>query len=65
MEVEMRMFEKTKDEMEEAADRWEAIANEKGYRCERCGSIPPCEERKTYFSTKLCGWCLNQDQKDN
>jgi hypothetical protein len=65
MAMEMRMFENTKDEMEEAASRWEDVGREKGYHCERCGNIPPYEERKIYFSTKLCGWCLNQAQKDD
>jgi adenine-specific DNA methylase len=60
----MGMLE-NKDDMEEAVSRWEDVARDKAYYCERCGSIPPYEERETYFSTKLCSWCLNQAQKDD
>ena len=54
----------SKDEIEEAADRWADSARAKGFVCERCGEPIPYEERDTYFSTKLCAWCLNQSQKD-
>jgi RNA polymerase-binding transcription factor DksA len=56
---------RTKDELEEAADDWAALADREGYRCERCGEPIPYEERDTYFKTKLCAWCLNQAKKDD
>jgi hypothetical protein len=60
----MGMIE-NKDDMEEAADSWAGVARDQEYRCERCGSAPPYEDREIYFSTKLCRWCLNQVQKDD
>jgi hypothetical protein len=36
--MEMEML-KNKDDLEEAASRWEDVARDKGYRCERCGNI--------------------------
>lgn len=54
-----------KDHLEEAADNWHAAAQSSGYLCERCGEIPPYEERKIFFECGLCGWCRNQVEKDD
>ena len=54
-----------KNDLEDASDRWVSAARINGYRCTRCGEIPPYEERETYFESKMCGWCLHQSRKDD
>ena len=54
-----------KDDLEDAAGRWQIAGRINGYHCTRCGEIPAYEERESFFETKLCGWCLHQSQKDD
>jgi hypothetical protein len=50
---------------EDQESRWGYVAEKNGYRCERCGCIPPYAERETYFETGYCSWCAYQIAKDD
>lgn len=55
----------SKDELERREAAWEHVAQEKGYHCARCGSIPPYGEREVFFERGLCGWCAHMMDKDD
>jgi hypothetical protein len=59
------MMPKNKEPKPPNESGWKHVARSKGYACIRCGNLPEYDERETYFETKLCGWCLNQSQKDD
>lgn len=52
-----------KDRQEMAEEGWKAKAQSKGWTCKDCGCIPPLSERKVYFDTGLCGYCLHVREK--
>jgi hypothetical protein len=54
-----------KEGLEVAAGAWKTAADIKGYRCIRCGEIPPYEEREVYFESKMCAWCRHMSEKDD
>lgn len=54
-----------KDEMEEKEQAWNAKASYEGWKCSRCGAIPPLSERDVYFETKMCGYCAHVTSKDD
>ncbi|MFY9910347.1 MAG: hypothetical protein WCF22_08900 [Candidatus Sulfotelmatobacter sp.] len=56
--------QQTIDEEEREA-RWAYVAEKNGYRCIRCGAIPPRSERDIYFRSKMCGWCEHMTNKDD
>ena len=53
-------------ESEEAKDAaWLRKCEYEGWKCSRCGSPPPREEREIFFETKLCGYCEHMTSKDD
>jgi hypothetical protein len=44
---------------------WLFAAEAKGFRCGRCGEIPPHCERETFFETGMCGYCSYLMSRDD
>ena len=48
----------------ENEQKWDRLAQAKGYKCSMCGIAIPFGEREVYFEKKLCGHCENTLSKD-
>jgi hypothetical protein len=53
------------EKWEDQEIRWRHVAEKEGYRCERCGGIPPYAERDTYFETGYCAYCAYEVAKED
>ena len=51
-----------KDKEIEEEDRWNEIAREKGYICDRCGNVIPKSEYTV--GSKMCGYCRHMINAD-
>lgn len=56
-----------KKKQAEKEDQWKRLARRKGWRCNRCGDIPPFGERDVFFDSGkgLCGYCAHISKKEN
>lgn len=54
-----------KSRIEDREEAWSRKAAYEGYKCNRCGSSIPYDERDVYFETKQCGYCAHQSSKDD
>ena len=52
---------------EDSARRWQTKCQIEGWKCSRCESLPPFEEREIFFETGkgLCGYCAHIISKDD
>ena len=56
---------RSKDEQEDAEERWDRLAENEGHTCNRCGSRIIYDERDTFFLSMKCGSCYNATSKDD
>jgi hypothetical protein len=55
----------SKQDLGSSEERWHYAALKKGFTCERCGEVPPYEEREIFFETRLCSWCEHMSSKED
>jgi hypothetical protein len=48
---------------EDEERRWQHVCQAKGFKCDRCGTVPLKSERDVYFDTGYCGACAHAAEK--